>query len=105
MEFDYFTCITDSLKNITNSLAATNQLPLSPVQIQPSPPYYRQPSQDDGRKVSDYFAILIITTAKALYERQILIYPRCRAIYIRKGKKIVSVSNGKPVIPMIRALR
>ncbi|XP_024944477.1 RING finger protein 44 isoform X2 [Cephus cinctus] len=29
---------------------ATNQLPLSPVQIQPSPPYYRQPSQDDGRK-------------------------------------------------------
>ena len=30
---------------------ATNQLPLSPVQIQPSPPYYRQASQDDGRKV------------------------------------------------------
>ncbi|XP_066582684.1 E3 ubiquitin-protein ligase RNF38 isoform X2 [Prorops nasuta] len=29
---------------------ATSQLPLSPVQIQPSPPYYRQPSQDDGRK-------------------------------------------------------
>ncbi|XP_063988853.1 E3 ubiquitin-protein ligase RNF38 isoform X1 [Diachasmimorpha longicaudata] len=29
---------------------ASNQLPLSPVQIQPSPPYYRQPSQDDGRK-------------------------------------------------------
>lgn len=29
---------------------ATNQLPLSPVQIQPSSPYYRQPSQDDGRK-------------------------------------------------------
>lgn len=33
------------------SFLATNQLPLSPVQIQPSPPYYRQPSQDDGRKV------------------------------------------------------
>ncbi|XP_078033117.1 ring finger protein murashka isoform X1 [Augochlora pura] len=32
------------------SSQATNQLPLSPVQIQPSPPYYRQPSQDDGRK-------------------------------------------------------
>ena len=32
-------------------ISATNQLPLSPVQIQPSPPYYRQPSQDDGRKV------------------------------------------------------
>lgn len=29
---------------------ATNQLPLSPVQIQASPAYYRQPSQDDGRK-------------------------------------------------------
>ncbi|XP_015435646.1 PREDICTED: RING finger protein 44 isoform X2 [Dufourea novaeangliae] len=32
------------------SSQATNQLPLSPVQIQPSPAYYRQPSQDDGRK-------------------------------------------------------
>lgn len=39
-------------------LLATNQLPLSPVQIQPSPPYYRQPSQDDGRKVYEtgYFS-------------------------------------------------
>ncbi|XP_020279405.1 RING finger protein 44 isoform X2 [Pseudomyrmex gracilis] len=35
----------------TSFLSATNQLPLSPnMQIQPSPPYYRQPSQDDGRK-------------------------------------------------------
>lgn len=33
--------------------AATNQLPLSPVQIQASPAYYRQPSQDDGRKVGE----------------------------------------------------
>lgn len=41
-------------------LSATNQLPLSPVQIQPSPPYYRQPSQDDGRKVSDRFVYLTI---------------------------------------------
>ncbi|XP_031825720.1 ring finger protein murashka isoform X2 [Nomia melanderi] len=32
------------------SSQATNQLPMSPVHIQPSPPYYRQPSQDDGRK-------------------------------------------------------
>ncbi|XP_044018069.1 E3 ubiquitin-protein ligase RNF38-like isoform X2 [Aphidius gifuensis] len=32
------------------SSQATNQIPMSPVQIQPSPPYYRQPSQDDGRK-------------------------------------------------------
>ncbi|XP_046430902.1 RING finger protein 44 isoform X2 [Neodiprion virginianus] len=29
---------------------ATNQMPLSPVQLQPSPTYYRQSSQDDGRK-------------------------------------------------------
>ncbi|XP_043265739.1 RING finger protein 44 isoform X3 [Colletes gigas] len=35
---------------VTTRFSATNQLPLSPVQIQPSPPYYRQPSQDDGRK-------------------------------------------------------
>jgi len=40
-------------------LSATNQLPLSSVQIQPSPPYYRQPSQDDGRKVSNCFAFMM----------------------------------------------
>lgn len=46
---------------------ATNQLPLSPVQIQPSPPYYRQPSQDDGRKVYDIIYIYNITSNQYIY--------------------------------------
>lgn len=46
------------MKFIQSLFLATNQLPLSPVQIQPSPPYYRQPNQDDGRKVSDCFCFV-----------------------------------------------
>lgn len=55
--FLYCTNCTNDRKNKWHfflSFLATNQLPLSPVQIQPSPPYYRQPSQDDGRKVYIY---------------------------------------------------
>lgn len=44
---------------------ATNQLPLSPVQIQPSPPYYRQPSQDDGRKVNSF--VLQVSNARLIW--------------------------------------
>lgn len=65
--FLYCTNCTNDRKNKWHfflSFLATNQLPLSPVQIQPSPPYYRQPSQDDGRKV--YIYIYWISDTKSV---------------------------------------